>query len=171
MTFRGLTTMKRPAQRLALSLLAGIATLILWLIITWPVKRDQGQPALGAGEMSRLEGAFRAGSPEFEQYHQRIILDQFQAIVSSRAPGDLVMELTASVRNDTGHTINGLEIRGIVVDTQGFPLREHVAVIIPTQKSALEPNEVISAHIPLERIMPEAERADIRVEVTGVLFD
>jgi hypothetical protein len=163
--------MKRPMRGLAFSLLAGIVNLIFWLVIAGPFKLDQSQPALGAGEKSRLVGALRARSPEFEQYRERITVDQSQAIVSARALGDLVMELTTSVHNDTGRTINGLEMRGIVFDAQGSPVKERIAVIIPTQQAALEPNEVIKAHILLDGFKLEAERANIRMEVTGLLFD
>jgi hypothetical protein len=78
-----------------------------------------------------------------------------------RAP---VMELTTIARNDKGLTV-------IVFDAQGFPVRERRAAIIPTQQVALEPNEVIKAHILLEDIKLEVERAKIRVEVTWPLFD
>lgn len=74
------------------------------------------------------------------------------------------MELTAIARNDTGRTV-------IVFDAQVFPVRERMAVIIPTQQVALEPNEAIKARILLEDIKLEVERAKIRVEVTGSLFD
>src|SRR5262245_29214228 len=171
MPFRGPTTMKRPARGLAFSLLAGIALLILWLMIAGPVKLDQSQPALGAQDKSRLEGAMRVGSPEFEQYRGRITLEQSQAMVAHRTLGDPVMELLAIVRNHTGRAINGLEMRGVVFDAQGFPVSERTAVIIPTQQTVLEPNEVIMARIFLEDIKSEVERAKIRMEVTGVRFD
>ena len=163
--------MKRPARGLAFSLLAGIATLILWLIIAEPVRLDQSQPTPGAEEKSQLEGAVRAGSPEFEQYRDSITMEQSRAMVAHRTFDDPVIELTTIVRNDTGRAINGLEMRGVAFDAQGLPVREHTAVIVPTQQTVLEPNEVIKARILLEDISPDVERADIRMEVTGVLFD
>jgi hypothetical protein len=163
--------MKTIARGVAFSLLAGTALLALWLVIERLVEPDQSRPALGVEEKSRLEGAVRAGSPEFEQYRGRIAMGQSQAIVAHRALGDLVMELTTVVRNDTGRVINGLEMRGIVFDAQGFPSLERTAVIIPTQQTALEPNEVIKARILLEDVEPEVKRAKVRMEVTGVLFD
>lgn len=164
MPFRGPTTVKSPARRLTFSLLAGIALLILCLVIAWPAKLDQSQPSLGAEEKLRLEGAIRAGSPGFETHRGRITIGQSQAMVAHRTLGAPVMELTTIARNDTGRTV-------IMFDAQGFPVRKRMAVIIPTQQVALEPNEVIKARILLEDIKLEVERAKIRVEVTGSLFD
>ena len=68
-------------------------------------------------------------------------------------------------------TAKGLEVRGRVVDPQWWPVSERVAVIIPTQQTALEPNEAIKARLLLEGVRPDVTRAGVRVEVTGVIFD
>src|SRR3954471_24999127 len=52
----------------------------------------------------RLEGALRAGSPEFEQYKSKIILDKPEATEATRPIGDIVMTLQTTVRNFTGRT-------------------------------------------------------------------
>jgi hypothetical protein len=59
---------------------------------------------------------------------------------------------------------------GALVDPQGSIYNERTAVIIPTQQTALEPNEVIKVHIPLESVKPEVERSNIQVEVVGGAF-
>lgn len=51
-----------------------------------------------------------------------------------------------------GGAINGLEMRGVMFDAQGFPAPERTAVIIPTQQAALEPNEAIKARILHENV-------------------
>ena len=75
------------------------------------------------------------------------------------------------MRNSTGRVIKGLEVRGTVIDSQGGPLSEQVAVIIPTQQTAIEPDEAINARLLLADIRPETTLANVRVEVTGVIFD
>jgi hypothetical protein len=42
-------------------------------------------------------------------------------------------------------------------DPQGSIYNKRTAVIIPTQQTALEPNEVIKVYIPLESIKPEVD--------------
>ena len=58
-----------------------------------------------------LAGAIRPGSPDFEKYSKLIVLDGVEADEAKRALGDTVMTLHATVRNFTGRTITGLEIR------------------------------------------------------------
>ncbi len=64
-----------------------------------------------------------------------------------------------------------LAMRGAVVDSQRTPVSERVAVLIPTQQTAIEPNEAIKSRLLLKGIKPEASRADVRMEVTEVIFD
>lgn len=48
---------------------------------------------------------------------------------------------------------------------------EHSFVIIPARQTALEPDEAITVRILLEGLFPEAERAGVLMEVTGVQVD
>ncbi len=71
-----------------------------------------------------LQGAIRAGSPQFEEYKSKIFLDEPEAVEAKRALGDIVMTLQTTVRNLTGKTLNGLEIRAAVVDYEGKPVKQ-----------------------------------------------
>src|SRR5712692_4267664 len=62
----------------------------------------------------RLEGAIRAGSPDFEKYRTQIVWEKPVADQAKRALGDWVMILHTTVRNLTGKTITGLEVWGAV---------------------------------------------------------
>ena len=114
-----------------------------------------------------LEGAIRAGSPEWEQYHSKIVLDQPEADEAKRALGDIVMNLQTTVRNFTGRTLNGLEIRGAVVDHQGKAVRERTLVMVPSRQPELGPNQTMVVAVRLEGMKDSDDRADIRMEVTG----
>ena len=150
-------------------LLAGLLAIVIWKGFAELARLDHVRPS-SRGNQS-LEGALRAGAPEFDEYHERIVIEQPQAIVARRAASDLALELIATVRDDTGRIIKGLEVRGTVVDSQGSPLSELVAVVIPTQQTAVEPNEAIKARLLLEGVGPEANQVGVRMEVTGVILD
>ncbi len=117
-----------------------------------------------------LEGAIRPGSPEWDQYHSRIVLDAPEADESKRALGDIVMNLQTTVRNFTGRTINGLEIKGAVVDRDGKPVKERTVVVIPGRQPELEPNKTMLVTVRLEGMSEKDDRANIRMEVTGFKF-
>ena len=117
-----------------------------------------------------LEGAIRPGSPEWEQFHSKIVLDAPEADEAKRALGDIVMNLQTTVRNFTGRTINGLEIKGAVVDHDGKPVKERTMVVIPGRQRELEPNKTMLVAVRLEGMSEKDDRANIRMEVTGFKF-
>ena len=114
-----------------------------------------------------LEGAIRAGSPEWEQYHSKIVLDEPEADEAKRALGDIVMNLQTTVRNFTGRTLNGLEIRGTVVDHQGKAVKERTLIMVPTRQPELGPNQTMVVAVRLEGMKDSDDRANIKMEVTG----
>jgi hypothetical protein len=127
--------------------------------------------ATGGGTVEpQLEGAIRAGSPEFAQYQSKIVLDKPEAYESKRALGDIVMNLQTTVHNFTGRTLTGLEIKGTVVDHQGKPVNQRSVVVIPTRQPELENNRSMPVQIMLEGMTDKDDRADIRVEVTAFKF-
>jgi hypothetical protein len=161
---------KEARPRLSIYLLAtAVSVIILAALAAFYVWR-QNHP-LAVVEEPRLEQALRAGSPDFDQYRERLKVEGLAATQSSRALGDIVMELTATVRNATGRTISGLELRGAVVDAQGAPVGERTVVVIPGQQASLKPDETMSVRLLIEGIKPEADRSNIRLEVAGVRVD
>jgi hypothetical protein len=163
--------MKKPARGGAYSLLLGITLILCWLAISSPLDLDPGPPASGAEESLRSNETLRADTMDFGVYRERIVIGRPEVTIAARADGAHFLDLSATVRNDTGRVINRLEMRGAVYDTRGSLVNERMAVIIPTQQTAIEPNEVIKAHISLADVGPEAARANFRMEVVGALFD
>jgi hypothetical protein len=160
---------KETRSRLSLYLLAVAVSVIIIAALAAVFYWEQSRSVIVREE--RLEGAWRAPAPEFEQYCGRIQVEGLVAMQSSRALGDIVMELTATVRNSTGRTINGLEMRGAVADAQGSTVGERTLVIIPARHAALKPDEMMEVRVLIEGIKPEASRSNIRLEVTGVRVD
>ena len=116
---------------------------------------------------STLAGAIRAGSPDFEKYKKLIVLEDPEADQSPRALGDIVMTLQTTVRNFTGRTITGLEIRAAVVDHDGKPVKERTLVVVPARQPELDPNKTMKVSVRLEGFTDSDDRANIRMEVTG----
>lgn len=117
-----------------------------------------------------LQGAVRAGSPDWEKYSKLIALDEPEADEAKRALGDMVMSLHTTVRNFSGRTIVGLEMRGAVVDHDGKPVKEKTLVVIPGRQPELEPNKTMKVSIMLDGFKDSDDRANIKMEVTGFLL-
>ena len=114
-----------------------------------------------------LEAAIRPGSPDWDKYSKLIARDDPEADEAKRALGDTVMTLHSTVRNFTGRTIVGLEVRGAVVDHDGKPVKERTVVMIPGRQSELEPNKTMKVSIMLEGFTENDDRANIKLEVVG----
>jgi hypothetical protein len=71
------------------------------------------------------------------------------------------------VRNFTGRTITGLEVRAAVVDHDGKPVKERTVVVIPGRQADLEPNKTMKVSVMLEGFTDNDDRANIKMEVVG----
>jgi hypothetical protein len=125
---------------------------------------------MGGNPPARLEGAIRAGAPEYDQYLKRIALDDPEADEAKRALGDIVMTLHTTVRNFTGRTIKGLEMHAAVVDHQNQIVKDRTLVIIPGRRAELEPNKTMYVSINVEGMTDNDDRANIKMEVTAFRF-
>ena len=117
-----------------------------------------------------LQGAIRAGSPQFEEYKAKIVLDDPEATEAKRALGDIVMSLQTTVRNLSGKTLTGLEVRAAVVDYEGKPVKERNVVVIPTRQPELAPNKTMQVAVALDGMKDTDARANIKMEVTAFKF-
>lgn len=153
------------SRRKVIIIVAVVAALIIATVFYFLMRASSSvrvEPALA--------GAIRAGTPEFGQYHSKIAVDEPEATEAKRALGDIVMNIQTNIRNFTGRTLNGLEVKGMVVDHQGQPVNQKTVVVIPTNQPELENNRTIPVRIMLEGMTDQDDRANIKVEVTGFTF-
>ena len=164
-------------SRRSVLIVAGLIALVVLGVVGLLIFRLVNSPS--ASTSQRLEGAIRPDSPEWAQVRERIIMDPPEAEESTRPLGDVVMVLTTTVRNFTGRTITGLEMRAAVLDPQDNPIRERTAIVIPGPRAgaigqriaSLAPNETATVPIMLQGISQDTIRANIRMEITGVRFE
>ena len=123
----------------------------------------------GGGPPPRLAGALRPGNAEFEKYKVQIVLDEPVAEQATSVLGGLEMTLHTTVRNVTGRTITGLEMKGTVIDHQGQPVKERSVVVVPDKGTdELAPNKTLSVLVRLQGFRDSDDRANIKMEVSGV---
>jgi hypothetical protein len=170
MAYQGPQIIKEPELRWPIVILAAIITTIIalaaaglhYVATTQPVNSYSGP---------RLTSALRPGEPEFDDVREQIEIAQLLGTEQVHPFNGLAVDLTATVRNNTGRNIRGLEIRGAIVDAQNSTLRERRVMVIPARQTALEPGEAIGVRVLLEGIGNDSDRANMVLEVTGVSFD
>jgi hypothetical protein len=124
----------------------------------------------GGGGPAALQGGIRAGSPDFEKNKQGIVLDDPEATEAKRALGDITMTLQTTVRNLTGKTLTGLEMRAAVVDYEGKPVKQRTILVIPAKQPELAPNKTLPVAVTLDGMTDTDARANIKMEVTAFKF-
>ena len=124
----------------------------------------------GGGGPAGLQGAIREGTPQWDENKKNIVLDDPEATEAKRALGDITMTLSTTVRNLTGKTLSGLEVRGAVVDYEGKPVKQRAVVVVPGRVSELPPNKTLPVNITLDGMSDTDARANIKMEVTGFKF-
>ena len=170
MSYRSPLLIREPELRWPIVILAAIITMIIALAVAGLYYLAMTQPE-SSYSGPRLSSALRPGEPEFEEIREQIEIAQLLGTEQMHPFNSLAIDLTATVRNNTGRTISGLEMRGAIVDHQNSTVRERTVMVIPARQTALEPGEAIAVRVLLESINKDSERADMVLEVTGVRFD
>jgi hypothetical protein len=163
------TAIAKSESRVIIIAVAVVAALLIAVLFYFLMR------ATGGGTVTpTLQGAIRPGSPEFDQYREQIVLDDPEATEARRPLGDIVMTLQTTVRNLTGKTLTGLEMRGAVVDHQNQPLKQRTVVFIPSPVPGgpveLPPNKTVVARVVLDGMTETDDRANIKMEVTAFKF-
>ena len=158
---------EESASRKTLIIVVAVAAAVVIALFFYVLMRAGGSS--GPAEPT-LQGAIRAGSADFDKYKQGIVLEEPEATEAKRALGDWVMTLRTTVRNVTGKTLNGLEIRAAVVDHQGNAVKERTVVVIPGRQPELPPNKTMDVPVMLEGMKDTDDRANIKMELTGFKF-
>ncbi len=159
-------------QRLPLIVAGVIAALLIAGLVYYLKTRPATAPLSGPAQQ-RLEGALRPGTPEFDQAMKLIGVDEPEATEGSRVVGDIVMTLRTTVRNFTGRTLSGVEMRAAVVDLEGKPIKERYVIVVPNagkNVTELEPNKTLPVSVTIEGFTKADVRAYIQMEVTGIKF-
>src|ERR1041384_5329344 len=110
MSYQGPMLIKEPELRWPIVLLAALITAVITLLVAALHSVAWTEPRASAPSPQRIEWMLQPGQPGFEQFKQQIAIEQVLGKEKVHPLNDLVVELTAVVRNETGRTINGLEM-------------------------------------------------------------
>jgi hypothetical protein len=167
--YRGPTLIAEPELRWPILILAAVITALL--AISAAGLYYLAQSDVSSYTEPRLEGALQTGQPEFEEFRRHIAIEQLVGTEKVHPFDNLAVAMTATVRNNTGRSISGLELRGAILDRKNSSVRERTVVIIPKRQKILESGEAINTRILLDGIDKDSDRAHLVLEVTALRFD
>lgn len=127
------------------------------------------RPSIDEQTSRILQGAYREGTPEFEQLNKDIIISTDDKTVESpTGMGTISMYINGKVRNKGSRTIDVLEVSVSVVTQFNDVLRERRILVVPVQQSVLAPGETIPITLTLDGFSKDDDRANIRWKVTAI---
>jgi hypothetical protein len=167
--YRGPVLIAEPELRWPIVILAAAITALLAILTAglYYVAASKSD----VNYIERLEGALQSGQPEFEQVRRQIAVEQLVGIEKVHPLDNLAVAMTATVRNNTGRNISGLELRGAILDSKKSSVRERTVIIIPRRQKILESGESINTRILLDGIDKDSDRSHLVLEVTAIRFD
>jgi hypothetical protein len=155
-------------RRLVFVVAGLVAVLLIVGLVFYLKTRPEPQPATATADQ-KLDGGYRAGSPEFKKYSEFLKLDEPEAEEQDTIAGGIQMTLVTTVRNFTGQPITGLEVKGTVVDLQGKPLKDRTTIVIPSAGLAeLENNKTARIKVIIPGFKKEDVRANIKMDITAI---
>ena len=169
--YRGPTLIAEPELRWPILILAAVITALLAVSAAALYYLVMTQSDLSSNTEPRLEGALQPGQAEFEEFRRHIAIEQLMGTEKVYPFDSLAVAMTATVRNNTGRSISGLELRGAILDRKNSSLRERIVVVIPQRQKILESGEAINTRILLEGIDKDSDRAQLLLEVMAIRFD
>lgn len=164
---------QEQAQQKLFIIIGAASIVLLGILGFWWLRSGGGQSSsYQINPNQKLEGAdvIREGTPEFDKYKEKILMDAPEAAEAERVIGDIVMTLEAKVRNFSGRTIVGLEVYGAVVDLKGKIVKERTVTVIPNQQAELDNNKVLPARVYFEGFKSSDDRANIKMRITAFRF-
>jgi hypothetical protein len=167
--YRGPALIAEPELRWPILILAAVITALL--AISAAGLYYLAQSDVSSYTEPRLEGALQPGQPEFEESRRHIAIEQLVGTEKVHPFDNLAVAMTATVRNNTGRSISGLELRGAILDRKNSRVRERTVVVIPKRQKILESGEAINTRILLDGIDKDSDRAHLLLEVTAIRFD
>lgn len=147
-----------------------IAAAVAALAIAGIVAVILTRPTTEEYQQQTIEGAFREGSPEFAALTKKIAVenDTERTTESPVAMGTIQMSIWGRVRNLTGKTITGLELKVSVVDLAEKTIKEKTEIIIPKKQASIEPFQVMPVNVIMDGFHKEDNRANIHWKVTAI---
>jgi len=168
--YRGPTLIAEPDLRWPILILAAAITALLAISTAGLYYLAASESGVNSYMQPQLEGALQAGQPEFEEFRQHIAIDQLVGTENVHPFDTVAVAMTATVRNNTGRTISGLELRGAILDSNNSSVRERIVLVIPQRQTILESGEAINTRILLDGIHKDSDRAHLVLEVTALRF-
>jgi hypothetical protein len=154
------------------------ALLLAVLVVFLGSRNSRPQPAapsqaLPGGVQAKLENALRPGSPEFEAYKDKLILENIDIQASGNMLGMTRFVVNNRLTNKGDRAIAGVELTANAYDLENKLVAHNTSIPIPRARpEPLKPGESIrvSTVVDLPSNIREGDISTIKPSVSGLRF-
>ena len=158
-----------PQKRSVAGSLIGVAIGLLLIggVAYWWLNHT---PSIQDQTAQILAGAYRPGSPEFDDLQKKVMIakDENRTVESPTGLGTISMFIYGTIYNRTGKTITALEVNVNVTDQQKNVVKEKNVLVVPMQQSSIAPGDSIPITTTLDGFDRKADRANYNFKVTAI---
>lgn len=164
-------TIEQAEKRQKLKILAATSVAfaaVIAAILYWSARQT---PSVAPGEPERpLADAFRAGSPEFEQYRKFVTIEKQEGVQAENMLKQKIVVLRGLLANRGPRTLNGVEVKAVVYDFNNTPVAQRLAAPIPRRRPTLGPNESMIIEVTIDPVPPQAVISTFEIVLEGLKF-
>jgi hypothetical protein len=121
-----------------------------------------------------LERVVRAGTPEYDSYKDKVVLEVTDKITYPNLIGMFQIEVQAKMHNRGDRVLTGVEVLAKMLDMSDKVIAQNTGIPIPRiRPQPLKPGESIpiSVKVDAPSRITEGEVKDITIELRGLQFD
>lgn len=117
-----------------------------------------------------LEGAYKEGSPEYQELNSDIViaLDEKNTVESPTGLGTISVFIHGNIHNRGTKSFDILEVKAYMVTQFNKVLKEKKILVVPVQQALLEPGQTIPITLTLDGFNKDDDRANIHWKVTAI---
>jgi hypothetical protein len=161
--------LEQQTKRKIIVITAGVFVIVAAVMVYVSARRTPEAPPPGQPVIV-LADAHRAGSPEFDDYHKFVTIDNQDATESQNLIGQKLVVARGFLTNRGSRVLTGVEVKAVLYDLDNQPVAERAAVPIPKQRSSLGPNETLPIQVNVDPVPAGAVVARFEIVIQGLKF-
>jgi hypothetical protein len=159
--------------------LGAVGALVLAVVVIFLSSRSprpqQASPsqAVPGGLQIKLEDAVRPGSPEFDGYKDKVVLENIEVLASSNMLGMTRFEYKGRLHNRGDRPLTGVELTGDVYSLEDKLIAQNTNLPIPRARTEpLKPGESMRVNVVVDTPsnIREGDVREVKAHVSGLRF-
>lgn len=159
--------------------LGAVGALLLAVLVIFLSSKNPRPPqaasgnALPGGMQNKLEGALRTGSPEFDSYQGKLVLEKIDIQAAGNMLGMTRLVANGRLYNRGDRPVTGIELTAIAYNLESKVAAQNTSIPIPNKHpEPLKPGDsiLVTTIVDLPANIREGDIMDVKQTISGLKF-